>query len=262
MNHVEARKVFAEAFRRVLMREPTRSEVQMLQAVGYLETQYGAGWKGAGAGSFNMGAIQSSKPPCDPRTSFQYIDTHPNPDGTSTPYHICFKRYATAEDGAADLARVVYKQRPSVLAAATAGDSYGFSSEMRRTKYYEGVGRTQEERIANHHRAMLRNLQAIARANKEPLPDGGEPPPPTIKRGSSGEAVRDWQRFLGLVADGQFGPATERATKMWQQAKRLKPDGVVGERSWEMAFAEMSTADTAPGMPEVHTGDTERPPAA
>lgn len=257
MNHVQARAVFAEAFRLIFMRDPSRSEVQCLQAVAYLETQYGAGWHGAGKGSFNMGAIQSGRPPCDPRTSFQYTDTHPNADGTSSAYHICFRKYATAVEGAEDLCLVMYKRRPSVLAAATAGDSYGVSAALRSTNYYEGFGRDQQERIANHHRALLRHLTAIAAANQEPLPDGGSPPPPTIRRGSNGETVKDWQRILHILADGQFGPHTERITKEWQQSHRLKPDGVVGPATWEAA---RKYPDTEPGMAQFHTGSTIRPP--
>src|SRR5262245_4544700 len=55
-----------------------------------------------------------------------------------------------------------------------------------------------------------------------------------LRRGSEGEEVRRWQRFLigqGVLesaADGVFGPITERATKAFQRRAQLETDGVVG----------------------------------
>ena len=37
-----------------------------------------------------------------------------------------------------------------------------------------------------------------------------------LKNGSTGEKVKELQRFLGLKDDGIFGPATETAVKSWQ----------------------------------------------
>ena len=57
----------------------------------------------------------------------------------------------------------------------------------------------------------------------------------TIKRGMTGDAVREWQLELvrvGLLnsvdVDGQFGPRTEKGTIQFQILHRLTPDGVVG----------------------------------
>jgi peptidoglycan hydrolase-like protein with peptidoglycan-binding domain len=55
-----------------------------------------------------------------------------------------------------------------------------------------------------------------------------------LRRGSEGEDVRRWQRFLigqGLLessADGVFGPITEQATRAFQRRAKLDVDGVVG----------------------------------
>ena len=37
-----------------------------------------------------------------------------------------------------------------------------------------------------------------------------------LKKGLSGEAVRRLQTKLGVKADGEFGPNTEKALKEWQ----------------------------------------------
>jgi len=57
-----------------------------------------------------------------------------------------------------------------------------------------------------------------------------------IKRGCRGEGVEILQNELGLVADGVFGPGTERALKKWQAANGLTPDGIAGPATFEMLF--------------------------
>jgi GH25 family lysozyme M1 (1,4-beta-N-acetylmuramidase) len=41
-----------------------------------------------------------------------------------------------------------------------------------------------------------------------------------------------WQAAIGAAVSGDFGPSTEKATKSWQIAHALTPDGVVGPLSW------------------------------
>lgn len=62
---------------------------------------------------------------------------------------------------------------------------------------------------------------------------------PTIKKGSTGTAVRTAQRNLtrryydpGPV-DGIFGAKTESATKWYQSDHGLKPDGIIGPKTWK-----------------------------
>jgi len=57
---------------------------------------------------------------------------------------------------------------------------------------------------------------------------------PTLRRGSTGEAVTSLQQKLGLTADGQFGPATEAAVRAFQRSKNAVPDGIVGPRTWAL----------------------------
>lgn len=57
---------------------------------------------------------------------------------------------------------------------------------------------------------------------------------PVLRVGSTGQAVKEWQTCVGaatgtaLVIDGDFGPATESATKTFQTQMSLTADGVVG----------------------------------
>ena len=65
----------------------------------------------------------------------------------------------------------------------------------------------------------------------------------TLRLGSSGEAVRELQRFLNgelgysLVVDGKMGPKTVAAVKQWQDSKGLVSDGIVGPKTREAMSA-------------------------
>lgn len=72
---------------------------------------------------------------------------------------------------------------------------------------------------------------------------GSHPPPPvipavdehsrpTLRRGMSGDAVKDLQGKLGVAADGMFGGGTEAAVRQLQRDKGLVPDGIVGPKTW------------------------------
>ena len=48
-----------------------------------------------------------------------------------------------------------------------------------------------------------------------------------LKKGSKGDSVKKVQTLLGLKADGDFGPGTEKAVKAFQSDNKLKTDGIV-----------------------------------
>jgi len=53
-----------------------------------------------------------------------------------------------------------------------------------------------------------------------------------LKRGSKGPGVVTLQEFLKIAADGDFGPQTETAVKIWQKSNGLIDDGIVGRNTW------------------------------
>ena len=53
-----------------------------------------------------------------------------------------------------------------------------------------------------------------------------------LKRGSEGPRVAQVQRWLGISADGIFGPGTRRAVKRFQRSHGLTADGIVGPVTW------------------------------
>lgn len=72
-----------------------------------------------------------------------------------------------------------------------------------------------------------------------PPPTGG-PTRPTLKRGSTGAAVTSLQSFMNrafgsyskLTVDGDFGPATENVMKEFQRRVGLGADGIVGPATY------------------------------
>jgi putative chitinase len=52
-----------------------------------------------------------------------------------------------------------------------------------------------------------------------------------LRRGSTGDAVKQMQQKLGITADGNFGPGTEAAVRAWQAANGLTADGIVGPKT-------------------------------
>lgn len=58
----------------------------------------------------------------------------------------------------------------------------------------------------------------------------------TIKQGSTGSNVKEWQKVIGVDQDGRFGPDTRAKTITWQRNNGLPADGVVGPKSWQKAI--------------------------
>jgi putative chitinase len=61
-----------------------------------------------------------------------------------------------------------------------------------------------------------------------------------LQKGSHGDDVKSLQDKLGAVADGIFGAGTEQLVKDWQIAHGLDADGIVGEKTWNLLFPEVS----------------------
>lgn len=231
MTHAEARKAVEIAFSDIIGRSGSLSELQCLQAIGWLETNYGASWHGLGVGSFNMGAIQAG--PSWHAGVFTYTDTHPNKDGTSTPYSIAFRKYASAAGGFDDLCRVVYTsfdRAERVLPAAGACDLLAFSTELHKVPcYYEGFGATDADRIEHHHAAVVNAIKLQCAELGEPFPDPNALPTvaPALLLGASGEAVRAWRKIVGAPDGLDFDGATQLKTRGWQFAHHQPPTGIV-----------------------------------
>lgn len=243
MDHQQARSYITQAFQNVFGRVPTLLEAQCAQAIAWLEAQYGDGWAHdkAGAGSHNWGAIQAGAG--WQGKTFEHADSSPKKDGTNSWYVTKFRSYPDDTAGASDLVLCVYSWhgRIGVMSAARAGDILGVSEELHRTGYYEGYGASVEDRINNHHKAVVSAFRIFTSALQEDMPPQIQDFEPrgvqTLLFGSSGLLVEHLQEKLGINQDGKFGPATKEAVIKFQTDNNLKPDGVVGPATWALIDA-------------------------
>ena len=83
-----------------------------------------------------------------------------------------------------------------------------------------------------------------------------------IQSNSTGSAVTSWQNFLKKqgylngLADGDFGPQTEAATKAFQTHNNLSPDGIVGPSTLAEAHLLGYTEPTQPTTPSFLPANT------
>ncbi len=250
-SHADVRRGILAGSQALYRFELNRSAAQHCGAISCLETNNGEAWNTPeGKASFNLGAIQATKPPCDPKTAFPYRDTHPTADGKTISYPICFRSYATLADGARNLVRTVFGVETAsqksplgirfmrAMPAAMKGDTLGFSRALHDSRYYEGAARnrdgsvaTFEDRIQAHARAVTAGIRRIARALGEPLPDGTPAPARTLMLGLEGDDVREWQNLMHVPVSGVFDELTVRRTEIMQAALGLDVDGKVGPKT-------------------------------
>jgi peptidoglycan hydrolase-like protein with peptidoglycan-binding domain len=96
----------------------------------------------------------------------------------------------------------------------------------------------------NHHvhisvkpdKALYDSTQAWGLANVAPPGPGHVPgnTRPTVRRGSTGDAVRRVQELLGLPIDGRFDATVDAAVKAAQERAGIVADGVVSAQTWEL----------------------------
>jgi hypothetical protein len=73
---------------------------------------------------------------------------------------------------------------------------------------------------------------ALIPRTEPPSQPGGAPGRDTLRRGSTGDLVREVQRKLGENADGIFGAGTEADVRAFQREHAMVPDGIIGPRTW------------------------------
>lgn len=88
----------------------------------------------------------------------------------------------------------------------------------------------------------------------------------TIKKGSTGDAVKQLQEWLNELGyncgtpDGKFGSQTDLAVKAFQADHGLKADGVVGTLTWNAIDEALGGKETeVPGSGEEEQDSAETP---
>ncbi len=186
----EARELLTRGYLDLFSEAPSLPVAQAMQAQSLHESGYGRGWgrgaSDAGQGSNNWGAIQGGiqsgtchpdtpPPVCAPGQGFLHGDTTPLEGGGSRHYQCCYRIYASPLEGATDVVRKMFVDRPSVHEAAKRGDLAGFSAAMYDTGYYEGFGPSREDRIWGHMNIIRDKVARIAESLDEPVALSNEP---------------------------------------------------------------------------------------
>ncbi len=158
-----ARSLIAKSLTRELGREPCPAELQAIQAVARHETWYGRGWKQAGVGSNNWGAITAPK--CEPEWSFHHGDSAPD----RGKYQACFRRYASPSDGADALVRTITRRRVAMEDLCNLPTLAAFAGGLYETKYFAGFGDTVEQRIDTYRGSLEHEVRRISFELDEPI---------------------------------------------------------------------------------------------
>ena len=66
------------------------------------------------------------------------------------------------------------------------------------------------------------------------------------KLNDKGTEVRAIQHALGLQINGHFNNAMQSSVITWQRENNLLPDGVVGDKSWDVLVNKLKAAEANP----------------
>lgn len=122
----------------------------LVVAIGGLESQWGDGFPGTN----NWGAITKGSGWTGP--VFEHEDSRWTPSGVEH-YVTEFRSYASPEEGARDLARLLQSQYASAVRAAESGRWPSVSRRLYEGGYYKGT-EPPEQAIAGHYRRLRDEL--------------------------------------------------------------------------------------------------------
>lgn len=218
---------------------PSRNLAEMLLATILFETA-----NGQAIYNYNVGNVTTNRAEAD------YWMTSGNANH--------FAVYQDIESGIAGYLFEILR-RPTLVAAAKAGDPYAYAVQYRDTKYCPDCDPSRTSKTFAALRDKVRGLglySNLSGPNPTTLPDPKAPSPsslssglsgqsstarpvyvpapllPVLRRGHRGSAVELWQRLVNAEPDSSFGPLTEAATRTFQAKHQLAATGVVDAETW------------------------------
>lgn len=190
----EAKEVLSEAYKEVVtdlanyagdFNHPNLFALGIAQAIALMESNYGK-W-GPNNASNNWGAVTATpnKDGSCPANAFQHGDS----SFEAGQYQTCFVKFDTSLEGAVRFLQTLYGDRPTVFAAALAGDIRGVAQEMYRTSYYMGTA-PHDQKDSNGDFTNVNNYIAFIGKGVDQIADlypvgSGEP----ASNGVSGTAI-------------------------------------------------------------------------
>lgn len=229
---------------------PTLQELQVVQAIGALESSYGRGWKDKPSpvtglmtsmeGSHNWGGVHCKCKPVDGQCCDgcgYWFDSRPTESGQKY-YEQCFAAYPDDAHGAAGILAILTHMQ-GVLNALPSGDIDEVAWQMRKANYFQGFKVDPREAAADYAKILDAKIRTMSEALGEPraarrrggitaeIPGGdsadrwapGELPP-----GAAGGAAdeEDIATFVGkaVVVSLAGAGAVAVARYVWQVAQR------------------------------------------
>jgi len=107
-----------------------------------------------------------------------------------------------------------------------ADGAFGPQTRQALTRFQQAVGVAADGVVGPQTAAAL-----FASGQGAPAPPSAAPAAPLVRVGDQGAMVARVQRALGIPTDGAFGPQTQTAVRVFQQAAHLSVDGIVGPRT-------------------------------
>jgi hypothetical protein len=213
------------------------SVLRLYLAQTHLESSFGRGW---GPDCWNMGAEQCTNGPGPDYTCRPHGDTHA--DGSK--YTADYKCFATQQAAAAGYLRLLAADRyAAAYEAAQTGDVLGFVQGLfhgGHGGWFEGVGRTPEERWGRYLAGLLARLPAIDAALADEAP---------VLVAQDGTIVQRGDPVIGTTKDGRqvAGKLAGVGTESDQATVHIQDDdgGTVTTVALEDAAARVGGVGTA-----------------
>ena len=207
--------IFGKYFKRAARdSEPYHRQPEKIANVVYAnrmsngDTESGDGWKYRGRGPIQL----TGKANYSAFASDMDVDVVDNPDMVSEDKEVAL------------MSAIWYWNKNGLNRYADSGDIKTMTKRI--NGGYIGL----EDRI-HHWKEALHMLGSDASEHESDDEFVEEPSPEDIgvlRRGMKSVGVVMMQEALGITADGDFGPGTERALKEWQSANGLVADGIAG----------------------------------
>jgi len=177
---------------------------RFLQLVALAESSYGRGWKGAGVGSHNMGAITGSGPAGSFVTGDSKYDAT---KGGVKQYTTSFRKYNSDAEGFQDLAMVLLK--PNVRSALTTNRLLMGVTAQYGNGYFTGIDKNPSVNVQKYFHFLAQWIPAVDAATGSPSGFIDYNTPPTLE-----DVQKAWDALSGKPGSPVHGGGLKNSAPM------------------------------------------------